>query len=73
MIGTVQTILVEGKSKKNPLQMTGRTENNRVVNFNGHPRLAGQFVDVMITEALPNSLRGRLLESSLQRIIQQHA
>ena len=73
MIGTVQTILVEGKSKKNPLQMTGRTENNRVVNFNGHPRLTGQFVDVTITEALPNSLRGRMLESSLQRIIQQHA
>jgi len=73
MIGTVQIILVEGKSKKNPLQMTGRTENNRVVNFNGHPRLTGQFVDLMITEALPNSLRGRMLESSLQSIIQQHA
>lgn len=48
--------------------MTGRTENNRVVNFTGHPRLKGQFVDILITEALPNSLRGRLLESSLNSI-----
>ncbi len=71
MVGTVQTILVEGVSKKNELQITGRTENNRVVNFIGHPRLAGQFVDVMITEALPNSLRGRLVESSMAKIAQQ--
>jgi tRNA-2-methylthio-N6-dimethylallyladenosine synthase len=69
MIGTVQTVLVEGQSKKNPLQMQGRTENNRVVNFIGHPRLAGQFVDVLIAEALPNSLRGRLVEASLDKII----
>lgn len=68
MIGTVQTVLVEGPSKKNPLQMQGRTENNRVVNFIGHPRLAGQFVDVQIAEALPNSLRGRIVESSLTQI-----
>jgi tRNA-2-methylthio-N6-dimethylallyladenosine synthase len=60
MIGTTQTVLVEGQSKKNPLQMQGRTENNRVVNFIGHPRLTGQFVDVVITEALPNSLRGKM-------------
>jgi tRNA-2-methylthio-N6-dimethylallyladenosine synthase len=73
MVGTVQTVLVEGKSKKNPLQMTGRTENNRVVNFIGHPRLQGQFVDVIITEALPNSLRGRLEESSVDRIIAKTA
>ena len=71
MVGTVQTILVEGVAKKNQLQVTGRTENNRVVNFIGHPRLAGQFVDVLITEALPNSLRGRLVESSLGKIVQQ--
>jgi len=69
MINTVQTILVEGPAKKNPLQMQGRTENNRVVNFIGHPRLAGQFVDVLITEALPNSLRGRLVDSSVDKII----
>lgn len=71
MVDTVQTILVEGVSKKNQLQITGRTENNRVVNFIGHPRLTGQFVDVLITEALPNSLRGRMLESSLDKIMQQ--
>lgn len=62
MIGTTQTVLVEGQSKKNPLQMQGRTENNRVVNFIGHPRLTGQFIDVFITESLPNSLRGRMID-----------
>lgn len=62
MVGTTQTVLVEGQSKKNPLQMQGRTENNRVVNFIGHPRLTGQFVDVFITESLPNSLRGRMID-----------
>jgi tRNA-2-methylthio-N6-dimethylallyladenosine synthase len=65
MVGTQQRILVEGVSKKNPLHISGRTENNRVVNFVGHPRLAGQFVEVLITEALPNSLRGRLVEATL--------
>ncbi|WP_459992177.1 tRNA (N6-isopentenyl adenosine(37)-C2)-methylthiotransferase MiaB [Methylosoma difficile] len=68
MIGTVQTVLVEGPSKKNPLQIQGRTENNRVVNFIGHPRLAGQFVDVFITEAQPNSLRGRMVEANADKI-----
>jgi tRNA-2-methylthio-N6-dimethylallyladenosine synthase len=71
MIGTVQSVLVEGVSKKNPLHLTGRTENNRVVNFAAHPRLIGQFVDVMIAEALPNSLRGRMVESSVEKILQQ--
>jgi tRNA-2-methylthio-N6-dimethylallyladenosine synthase len=69
MVGSVQNVLVEGPSKKNPLQMQGRTENNRVVNFIGHPRLAGQFVEVRIAEALPNSLRGRILGSSLDKIV----
>jgi len=64
MIDTVQTVLVEGQAKKNPLQMQGRTENNRVVNFIGNPRLAGHFVDVYINEALPNSLRGRLISTT---------
>ena len=68
MVNSVQTVLVEGPSKKNPLQMQGRTENNRVVNFTGHPRLAGQFVDVLITEALPNSLRGRIVETGINKI-----
>jgi len=61
MIGGVQRILVEGYSKKDPQQLAGRTENNRVVNFEGHPRLIGQFADVVITEALRNSLRARLV------------
>ncbi len=58
MIGTVQRVLVERPSKKDPNQFAGRTENNRVVNFDGHARLIGKFVDIEITEALPNSLRG---------------
>jgi tRNA-2-methylthio-N6-dimethylallyladenosine synthase len=61
MVGTVQTVLVEGPSKKNPNEVTGRTENMRFVNFAGPPRLVGQFVEVEITEALSNSLRGRIV------------
>ncbi len=61
MVGTTQRILVEGPSRKNPTQFSGRTENNRVVNFNGGPELVGRFVDVRITEALPNSLRGEFV------------
>ncbi len=60
MVGSVQSVLVEGPSRKDPNELTGRTENMRYVNFAGHPRLIGQFVDVMITEALSNSLRGRV-------------
>ena len=60
MVGTVQHVLVEGPSRKDPDQLAGRTENNRVVNFDGPAALIGQLVDVEITEALPNSLRGRL-------------
>ena len=65
MIGTVQTVLVEGISKKDSLELCGRTENNRVVNFIAPAKLIGQFVDVEISEALPNSLRGRFLEVAL--------
>ena len=61
MIGTTQRILVEGKSKKHEGELTGRTENMRYTNFIGHPRLIGQFVDVFITDAMTNSLRGRLV------------
>jgi tRNA-2-methylthio-N6-dimethylallyladenosine synthase len=61
MLGGVQRILVEGYSKKDSKQLAGRTENNRVVNFDGHPRMIGQFVDVTITEALRNSLRARIV------------
>jgi len=60
MVGSVQSVLVEGPSKKDPNELTGRTENMRKVNFPGHPRLVGQFVDVVITEAMSNSLRGRV-------------
>jgi tRNA-2-methylthio-N6-dimethylallyladenosine synthase len=60
MVGTVQRVLVEGPSKKNPDELAGRTANNRVVNFAGPPRLAGQFVDLVVERALPHSLRGRV-------------
>jgi len=60
MVGTAQTVLVEGPSRKDPLMLAGRTENNRVVNFAGDPSLISAFVSVVITESLPNSLRGRL-------------
>ena len=60
MVGSTQKVLVDRPARKNPQQLSGRTENNRVVNFDGPDNLIGQFVDVTITEALPNSLRGRL-------------
>ncbi|MDQ7075221.1 MAG: tRNA (N6-isopentenyl adenosine(37)-C2)-methylthiotransferase MiaB [Gammaproteobacteria bacterium] len=60
MVGSTQKILVERPSKKDPAQLAGRTENNRVVNFSGDAALIGQFVTVTITEALNNSLRGEL-------------
>jgi tRNA-2-methylthio-N6-dimethylallyladenosine synthase len=62
MLGTVQKVLVEKPSTRNPNEFTGRTENMRYVNFAGHPRLVGQFVDVLITEVMANSLRGRVLD-----------
>lgn len=61
MVGSVQRVLVEGPSKKDPAELTGRTENMRSVNFAAPARLVGQFVDVVITEAMPNSLRGRVV------------
>ena len=61
MVGKVSRILVEKPSKKSPHELAGRTENNRWVNFHGDSSCLGQFVDLMITEALPNSLRGRLV------------
>ncbi len=63
-VDTVQRILVEGPSKKNPAELMGRTECNRIVNFDGGPlgaRLVGQMIEVEVTEALPHSLRGRVL------------
>ncbi len=67
MVGTVQNVLVDRPSRKDPAQMSGRTENNRVVNFDGSPELIGQFAKVKITEALPNSLRGELLATATTR------
>ena len=61
MVGSVQKVLVEGPSRKDPNELTGKTENMRSVNFPGHPRLVGQFVDVEITRAMANSLRGRVV------------
>src|SRR5690554_2081398 len=63
MVGTVQRILVERPSRKDPNEFAGRTENNRVVNFVGHPRLVGQMVDVVITRCMTHTLRGRLVEA----------
>ncbi len=61
MVGTRQRILVEGPSRKSAEELTGRTDNNRIVNFAGQPRLIGQFIEVTITAALKNSLRGEVL------------
>jgi tRNA-2-methylthio-N6-dimethylallyladenosine synthase len=60
MVGTVQRVLVEGHAKKNAEELAGRTDNNRIVNFAGQPRLIGQFVEVTVTQALPHSLRGEI-------------
>ena len=61
MVGTVQRVLVEGVSKKGAGELAGRTDNNRVVNFAGHPRLVNRFIDVRIVSAMPHSLRGEVL------------
>lgn len=65
MVGSTQRVLVEGPARRGPgTQVAGRTENNRVVNFDGPLTLTGEFVDVLITEALPNSLRGQMMETN---------
>ncbi len=61
MVGTLQRILVEGASKRDAAELAGRTDNNRIVNFGGNPRLIGRFVEVAITAALPHSLRGEIV------------
>jgi tRNA-2-methylthio-N6-dimethylallyladenosine synthase len=65
MVGTVQRVLIERHARKDPRQLAGRTENNRVVNFDGPASLIGGFVDLHISEALPNSLRGELVDLPL--------
>jgi tRNA-2-methylthio-N6-dimethylallyladenosine synthase len=61
MVGTVQRVLVEGPSKKDPNELAGRTDNNRIVNFVGNPRLINQFVDVKVTRVSSHSLRGEIV------------
>ncbi|EKG2502929.1 tRNA (N6-isopentenyl adenosine(37)-C2)-methylthiotransferase MiaB [Vibrio vulnificus] len=63
MLGTEQRVLVEGPSKKNLMELRARTENNRVVNFEGSADLIGQFVDVKITDVFANSLRGEIVRT----------
>jgi len=73
MIGTVQTVLVDSVSRKSDQQISGRTENNRVVNFAGDKELIGRFVDVKITEAWTNSLQGELVGLSAVETAQNNA
>jgi len=61
MVGSIQRVLVEGLSRKDANELAGRTDNNRVVNFVGNPRLINTFVDVRITSALAHSLRGEIV------------
>jgi tRNA-2-methylthio-N6-dimethylallyladenosine synthase len=62
MVGGIERVLVEGPSRKDPDMLSGRTENNRVVNFKGDPDYIGRFVDLEVSQALPNSLRGEVLD-----------
>ncbi|GAB1668656.1 tRNA (N6-isopentenyl adenosine(37)-C2)-methylthiotransferase MiaB [Mannheimia haemolytica] len=66
MLGTEQRILVEGPSKKDLMELTGRTETNRVVNFVGTPDMIGKFIDVKITDVYTNSLRGEVIRTEDQ-------
>ncbi len=68
MLGTVQMVLVEGTSRKDAAELTGRTENMRIVNFAGSERLIGQMVPVRIIDAQPNSLRGEVVTSELGQL-----
>ena len=66
MLGTEQRVLVEGPSKKDIMELTGRTETNRIVNFQGTPEMIGKFVDIKITDVFTNSLRGEVLRTEDQ-------
>jgi tRNA-2-methylthio-N6-dimethylallyladenosine synthase len=72
MVGSVQRVLVERPSRRDARQLAGRTENNRWVNFDGSADLINRFVDVEITEAMNNSLRGRLMDDA-RRVLEQRA
>jgi len=69
MVGSVQRILVERESKRSARELAGRTENNRWVNFIGPPWLVGRFADVVITEPMRNSLRGRLVADATRESV----
>ena len=66
MLGTEQRVLVEGPSKKDIMELTGRTETNRIVNFQGAPEMIGKFVDIKITDVFTNSLRGEVVRTEDQ-------
>src|SRR5690606_17825785 len=66
MLGTTQRVLVEKPSRRDPKELSGRTENNRIVNFVGQPRLIGQMVDLRITQAMTNTLKGEIVTSAPQ-------
>ena len=66
MLGTEQRVLVEGPSKKDIMELTGRTETNRIVNFQGLPEMIGKFVDIKITDVFTNSLRGEVVRTEDQ-------
>ena len=66
MLGTEQRVLVEGPSKKDIMELTGRTETNRIVNFEGTPEMIGKFVDIKITDVFTNSLRGEVVRTEDQ-------
>ena len=66
MLGTEQRVLVEGPSKKDIMELTGRTETNRIVNFQGTPEMIGKFVDIKITDVFTNSLRGKVVRTEDQ-------
>lgn len=73
MLGTEQRVLVEGPSKKDIMELTGRTETNRIVNFVGTPDMIGKFVDIKITDVFTNSLRGNVVRTEDQmglRVVQ---
>ncbi|HGY1115231.1 TPA: tRNA (N6-isopentenyl adenosine(37)-C2)-methylthiotransferase MiaB [Providencia rettgeri] len=72
MVGTIQRILVEGTSRKNVMELSGRTENNRVVNFEGTPDMIGKFVDVEIVDVYTNSLRGKVIRTEDQMGLRVH-
>ena len=68
MVGSVQRVLITRAARKDASELSGRTENNRVVNFAGPATLIGQFAEVRITAALPNSLRGELITTAAQAV-----